>query len=337
MLGMHDWRKRGIFLTSAMLMVLLVTGCTSDFNTLHSVTDRGDKVTWLANLSFVLSFIVMGLVFALLIYALFRFRGSGEPSNREGNPRLEIFWTAVPAILLTILFVLTVRTVIDAGEHQSSDADVLHVTVTGKQWWWEVRYPDLGVTTANELHLPIDRPVEISLESTDVIHSLWIPEIGWKLDNIPGKTNTLHFTLKETGEFDGACAEFCGVQHAWMRIRLYAESPDDFSTWADANAAEAIAPDNQLLQNGQSVFLTQSCASCHTIAGVSEHTDVGPDLTHFAGRAFIGGGVVENTDANLEAWLRDPAAIKPGVLMPGFNNLSDDDIEALLAYLRSLK
>ena len=332
----QDRHKRGTFLLFALAVVLLVTGCTSDFNALNSVTDRGDKIAWLTNLSFILSFIVMGMVFVLLIFALIRFR-SGAPSTREGNTRLEIIWTALPALLLIVLFVFTVRTVINTSDNHAEGADVLHVTITGKQWWWNVEYPDLGITTANVLHLPVDRPVAITLQSTDVIHSLWIPEIGWKLDNIPGKTNVLNFTLHQTGEFDGACAEFCGVQHAWMRIKLYAQPGDAFSTWANAAAGNAIPPDSQILQNGKSVFLTQSCASCHTIKGVSEVTNVGPDLTHFASREFIGGGVVDNNDANLEAWLRDPSAIKPGVLMPGFNNLPDEEIKALLAYLRSLK
>jgi cytochrome c oxidase subunit 2 len=331
------WRRRGTFLLLMLASVLLVSGCTSKINGLNSITDRGDKVVWLANLSFILSFIVMAMVFIILLYVLVRFRGGGEASPREGHKWLEITWATIPAVLLVVLFVLTIRTVINTSEKHADGAEVLHVTVTGKQWWWEVQYPDLGISTANELHLPVDRPVEVTLQAGDVIHSLWIPEIGWKLDNIPGKTNTLDFTLHQTGTYDGACAEFCGVQHAWMRIKLYSQPTGDFDAWADANAAPAAFPSDQLSRDGQATFLAQSCASCHTISGVSAHSDVGPDLTHFGSRETIGGGVVANTDENLKAWIENPQAIKPGVLMPGFDGLTDDEIEALLAYLKGLK
>lgn len=332
-----NWRVRGAYLALTMAIVLLVSGCTSNVNSLHSITDRGDKVVWLTNLSFILSFIVMALVFVLLIFILLRFRGGGEASGREGNKRLEIIWTAIPAALLVVLFVLTIRTVLDVSDDHAEGADVLHVTVTGNQWWWNIEYPDLGITTATELHLPVDRPVEITLQAGDVIHSLWIPEIGWKLDNIPGKTNTLNFTLNQTGIYDGACAEFCGVQHAWMRLQLYAQSTDEFAAWSKSQAMPATVPSDQLSQAGAATFLAQSCASCHTITGVSAQGNVGPNLTHFGRRTTIGSGVIANTDDNLRAWLKNPDAIKPGVLMPRFDALSDEDINALVAYLEGLK
>jgi cytochrome c oxidase subunit 2 len=333
----QPWRRRGGILATIGATVLLVTGCSGDMESLNPVTDKGEDINRLFDLSFILSFIVMGLVFALLVYSLLRFRGPGEPSEREGNTRLEIFWTSVPALLLVVLFIFTLRTMIDVDAGPEDDSDVLNVNVVGNQWWWSFEYPDLGITTANELHLPVGRPIELSLTGKDVIHSFWVPEIGWKFDTIPGKTNTMRFTINEAGTFDGACTEFCGVQHAWMRISVVAEDADTFATWSESRAAPASEPSSQLARDGKATFLSLSCATCHTIQGVNDSNEVGPDLTHLGSRSTLGAGVIENNEANLRAWILDPHAIKPGVLMPAFTTLSDDEIDSLVEYLKGLK
>ncbi|MGB3327916.1 MAG: cytochrome c oxidase subunit II [Thermomicrobiales bacterium] len=302
----------------------------------NAVTDRGRDNVWLLNLSFVLSFIVMAIVFGILLYSMLKFRNR-TPSEREGNTRLELFWTATPALLLVVLFVLAIQTMntIRADHHDSGD--VVTIKAIGNQWWWAFEYPDLGITTANELHIPTDRPVKIELESTDVIHSFWVPQLGWKLDMIPGRTNTMNFTADTAGTFDGACAEFCGAQHAWMRLKVVASPNDEFTAWSTKEAAAATAPSSQLARDGESTFMLESCAACHTVKGTAAQGKVGPDLTHFGSRDTIGAGVLENSPANLEAWLRDPQAYKPGIVMPGFDRLTDEQIRALVEYLEGLK
>lgn len=329
-------KARGLLLLFALTSVLAVAGCTDSISSFDTITGRGDDIRWLLYLSFILSFAVMALVFGVLLYVLLRFRGAGASSKREKHKALEITWTAIPAALLVVLFIFSMRTALNVTGAFNDD-DIVRIKVVGNQWWWSFEYPDLGFTTANELHVPADRPVRLEMTGKDVIHSFWVPEVGWKLDTIPGKTNVLSFETHREGIFDGACAEFCGVQHAWMRMKVVSMSGDDFDAWAKAQAAPPSEPASMLSQDGEKTFLTQTCASCHTVKGTSAKGTVGPDLTHFGSRATIGGGVVANTPENLEAWLRDPQAIKPGVLMPGFDMLSDEEIEALINYLEGLK
>ena len=329
-------RARGLLLLS-LLSVLAIVGCTSDINSFNTITDRGDSIRWLLNLSFILSFAVMALVFGILLFVLLRFRGTGAPSTVEKHKALEITWTAIPAALLVVLFIVSLRTGLHVTDAFGSDQDVIRVNVVGNQWWWAFEYPDLGITTANELHVPAGRPVRLEMTGKDVIHSFWVPEIGWKLDTIPGKTTTINFEAHREGTFDGACAEFCGVQHAWMRLKVVSMSNDAFDQWASAQAKAAAEPSSDLARSGRELFLTQTCINCHTVRGTSAQGTVGPDLTHFASRATIGGGVVDNTPESLDAWLRNPDAIKPGVLMPGYDqSLSDDQLKALLEYLEGL-
>jgi len=325
---------RASFLLGAAALALTVSGCTSSIDSFAPVTDRGHDNLWLLNLSFILITAVMLLVFGVLGYSIVRFRNR-TPSEREGNSRLEIFWTATPALLLVVLFILSVRTMntITTG-HDAGD--VVTIKAVGNQWWWAFDYPDLGVTTANELHVPTDRPVRIELESTDVIHSFWVPQLGWKLDMIPGRTNVMNFTVDTPGTFDGACAEFCGAQHAWMRLKVIASPGDQFAAWSSQQAAAASTPSDLVTKDGESTFLRESCAACHTVRGTAAQGKVGPDLTHFGSRETIGAGVLQNTPANLEAWLRDPQAYKPGIVMPGFDRLSDEQIRALVEYLEGL-
>ncbi|MGN6032393.1 MAG: cytochrome c oxidase subunit II [Thermomicrobiales bacterium] len=327
--------SRAAFLLVSMALVLTVSGCTGSMDSFNVVSDRGRDNIWLLNLSFILSFIVMAIVFGVLLYSMFSFRNR-LPSEREGFVKLEIFWTATPALLLVVLFVLAVRTM-NSIEAQHDTDDVVTIKAIGNQWWWAFEYPELGITTANELHIPTDRPVRIELESTDVIHSFWVPQLGWKLDMIPGRTNVMNFTVDTTGTFDGACTEFCGAQHAWMRLKVVASSNDDFTAWSSKEAADATAPSSLIARDGESTFMLESCAACHTVKGTAAQGKVGPDLTHFGSRETIGAGVLENTPENLEAWLRDPQAYKPGIVMPGFDRLTDEQIRALVEYLEGLK
>lgn len=299
------------------------------------VTSQGLSITNLFWLELVLSGLLLALVIGILTTALVRFRArpgdAADPPQVHGNQRLELIWTATPALTLAVIFVLVVGTmrVVNAEQPDSQP-----LVVTSHQFWWAFTYPNQRVITANELHVPVGSPVEVSLESADVIHSFHVPQFGWMQDLVPGQTNTMRILVQRPGTFDGSCNQYCGLQHAWMRIRVVAETPDQFNTWVQQQAASAA----QTGSRGEQVFQQQSCMACHTIRGLAGATGtVGPDLTHFGSRTTLGAGVEDNTPENLRAWINDPQRIKPGVLMPAFAALSADDTNALVSYLEGLK
>jgi cytochrome c oxidase subunit 2 len=307
------------------------TGC-GRIDGFTPVTPQGGAIVSLFTLELILAFLVSGAVAAAAFYAMFRFGdrpGAPEPIQVHGNTRLELAWTAAPALLLVVLYILTVRTM--ATVEAEAEA-ALRVRVIGHQWWWEYEYPDLGIVTANELHVPVGRPVRLELESADVVHNFWIPQFGWKKDNTPNHVTPMNVVVDEPGVYDGACTEFCGTQHAWMRIRAVASPPEQFEVWVARNQQPATVA----VPRGQQVFQQHTCVNCHAIQGVSG-ARVGPDLSHFGSRTTIGAGVLENTPENLRAWLIDPQRIKPGALMPGYVDLPDDDLRALVEYLEGLK
>ncbi|MHB8630874.1 MAG: cytochrome c oxidase subunit II [Candidatus Limnocylindria bacterium] len=281
--------------------------------------------------------ILVGVSIALVLFAVrYRAGRAGAAQQIYGSQRLEIAWTAAPVIVLAIVFALSVVTLgqIGRGATFSSLEPPLHVTVTGHQWWFEFRYPD-GTVTANEAHIPIGVPIELELHSADVIHAFWVPELGAKMDMIPGQTNVLRLFTARPGTFGGACAEFCGVEHAWMRIRVVAEARGAFDRWLSAQAAGRVVPHGPAA-DGERVFLTNVCSSCHAIRGTRASAAIGPDLTHVGSRATIAGGVLTNDAAAMRSWLADPQRYKPGTQMPRVP-LAAADLDALVAYLESLK
>jgi cytochrome c oxidase subunit II len=305
--------------------------------TLDPISPQGAAILELFVLAMVPSTLIFLLIVGLLAYIVVRYRarpGDGEPIQVEGHRGLEIGWTVGPVVLLVALFLLTVRTM-RTVEAQPSDA--LRVEVVGNQWWWAYRYPDLGVVTANELHVPVGQPLRLELTATDVVHSFWVPQFGWKRDAIPGKTNLMSVRVDRAGVFEGACAEYCGLQHAWMRIRVVAQTGAEFDAWVIAQRQPAPAPTNPTAQRGQQVFEANTCVACHTVQGTAATGRVGPDLSHVGDRATLAGGVLENTPDNLGRWIRDPQAVKSGALMPAYANLPDADLTALVAYLEGLK
>ncbi|MDP8923715.1 MAG: cytochrome c oxidase subunit II [Chloroflexota bacterium] len=307
------------------------SGCRS-IDSFNTVTPQGHSVEGLFTLELILASLVSGAVALAAFYAMFRFRerpGAPEPAQIHGNTKLELAWTAAPVLLLVVLFVLTVRTM---STVEAEVASPLRVQVIGHQWWWEYVYPDLGIVTANELHVPVGQPVRLELTSADVVHNFWVPQFGWKKDNTPNHVTTMNVVVTQPGVYDGACSEFCGTQHAWMRIRAVATPPDQFGAWVARNQQPAPAA----VPRGQQVFQQHTCINCHAIQGVSD-ARVGPDLSHFGSRTTIGAGVLDNTPENLRAWLVDPQRIKPGVLMPGYPSLPEDDLRALVDYLEGLK
>ena len=299
------------------------------------VSPQGLSISNLFVFELVVSFGLLALVLTVLVIALVRFSARSdvamEPVQVHGNRRLELIWTITPAVVLGVVFVLMVQSMRTVSAQPSN---ALPVRVVGHQWWWEYQYPSGPSATANELHVPVGTPLQVSLESVDVIHSFHVPRFGWMQDAVPGKTNSMSILVDRAGMFDGGCNQYCGLQHAWMRIQVIAEPADQFNVWLQREsqpAASSGAP-------GEQVFLRNTCVSCHTVRGLSGASgSVGPDLTHLGSRRTLGAGVADNTPTNLKSWIRDAGGIKPGVLMPAFGNLSDSDLDALVDYLEGLK
>jgi len=340
-------RRAKPFAVLAFATVLIgLAGCQGPFpqSTFSPVSEFGSDLSGLFEMIFWWGVAVFVVVEVGVVYVVIRFRarpGRPDPTPIHGHTALEIAWTLAPAMIIVFIAVPTIQVIWkDAGVDTSN---ALQVEVVGHQWWWEFRYPEYGIVTANDLHLPQGRPVEVQLTSVDVIHSFWLPRLAGKRDMILGRTNRLVFTPDSVGEFSGQCAEYCGVSHANMRFRAFVHAPDDFAAWvADQSsppAAEATL--TPLQQQGVAAFravrspASNSCIACHAIQGVSFGVS-GPNLDHIGSRSRIGGGILDNTTENLAGWLRDPVALKPGSLMPTIG-LSEADINALVAYLQSLR
>jgi cytochrome c oxidase subunit 2 len=295
-----------------------------------------------------IAFVILIGVEGALIWAAWRYRASRMPGPApqiHGSTRLEIAWTAIPLVVLAVVFVLMLGTMREISSvvtwstttAPSGVAD-LRVLARGYQWWWEYRYTTTSgeVVAANELHIPVGVPVDLALEAHDVIHSFWVPELNGKTDMIPGRINHLRLYAARAGAFSGQCAEFCGLEHAWMRISVIADEPADFTRWLTAQATPRLPPSGAVAEAGERVFTANVCASCHTIRGTGAAGLAGPDLTHVGSRLTLGAGVLANDDTGMRAWIADPQRYKPGVFMPQVP-LSAADLTALIAYLRSLQ
>jgi cytochrome c oxidase subunit II len=320
------------------VLLLLLGGCAWD-GPMSTVVARSDLarsilsvygiITWASAIIGVLVFVVLGWI-------LLRFRdrpGGPLPRQIHGHALLEIAWTIAPALVLLIIAIPTIQ-VIFRTQGVAAPASALTVTVRGWQWWWEFRYPILDVVTANELHLPVGRPIVLDLEGPDVIHSFWVPQLGGKRDVVPGRVNRIVLTPEKAGEYWGQCAEFCGASHANMQLRVIVEEPAAFDRWVAAQKAPAPEPTGDAVA-GKELFARHACVGCHTIRGVAAGA-LGPDLTHFGSRALFGAGLWTTTPDNVAAWIKNPPALKPGSRMPNLG-LSDADANALAVYLISLK
>jgi cytochrome c oxidase subunit 2 len=287
-------------------------------------------------------FLVVG---GLLLYALLRYRhrpndvnAAQEPAQIYGSNQIELSWTVIPILIVVMLFLATARVIL-ATEDAPKPVSALDVTVIGHQFWWEYRYPKLGIVTANELHIPVSDPMHptptyLTMSSADTDHSFWVPRLAGKTDLIPNQVNTMWIDPNNSGLYLGQCAQYCGVQHAKMLIRIYADSPADFAAWV-AHQQE-LAVENPSAAEGREIFQHNACISCHAVAGTVATGRFGPDLTHIASRDTIASGSVPNTAANLRAFVDNPASFKPGALMPPMH-LNDHDLNAVTAYLMSLK
>lgn len=285
------------------------------------------------------------VVYGLLIYVLIRFRhrpsspnAEHEPPQIYGSAQIELSWTVIPVLIVVVLFLASAR-VIFSTESIPKPAKRIDVTVIGHQYWWEYRYPKLGVVTANELHIPVSDakdplPTYLTMSSADTDHSFWVPRLAGKLDVIPNKVNVMWMDPQTTGLYLGQCAQYCGTQHAKMLLRVYVDTPEQFAAWVAQQ--KKPAEEDASVAAGKAVFERNACISCHAIAGTVATGRFGPDLTHVGSRDTIASGSVENTPENLRAFINNPATFKPGALMPAMH-LSQHDLDLVTAYLTSLK
>jgi cytochrome c oxidase subunit II len=383
--------RRGSMRFFGLVLVLISTLVLSACGTEHAQTtlspqgDSAREILSLFNIFFYVAIGVFVVVEGLLIYSAFRYRrrpDDGIPLQIHGNQPIEIIWTIVPAVIVLFLATMTFRT--QSLLVAAPQEEPLRVTVVGHQWWWEFRYPDLGVVTANELHLPGNRHIEFTLESADVIHSFWFPRLSGKTDAIPGHANRMAFRTDDVTEpmlIRGQCAEFCGGTHAQMGMFAVVQPPGAFEEWVARQQADAVVPEGvtqteeatppidmtpiatteeatpipevdvtqptpvaqpaSLEARGYELFRTKACVGCHAIAGYPEARGLtGPDLTHVGSRQHIVAGWLENTPENMARWLRDPNEVKPDNIMGQAiraGTLTEDEIEALTAYLESLE
>ena len=283
------------------------------------------------------------LVSGLLVYAIVKFRrrlddNNGEPPQVYGSHQVELAWTIIPILIVVVLFLATAR-VIAMLQNATPPDSAIEVVVIGHQFWWEYRYPGLGVVTANELHVPASDPTHptptfLTLLSADTDHSFWVPRLAGKTDLIPNQINRMWIEPREVGLYLGQCAQYCGTQHAKMLQRVYVDSREDFNRWVEVQRKPAQV--SEAAAEGQRVFQTTACVNCHTVTGTPAAGRFGPDLTHLMSRDTIASGVAPNTAESLRLWIQNPDAIKPGSRMPPMH-LSDHELDAVTAYMTTLR
>lgn len=344
------------------LLLALADGSPQNLSIFDPVSPPAEAIRYLSILVLVITGAIFLVVESVLIYSLLRFRrrdaaNTSEPPQVYGSKPIEIAWTAAPALIVFVLTLVIARTEwevrVDPERFQPDlkESKPLRVTVVGHQWWWEFNYEKygdekLGFITANELHMPASnrqvpserRPVFLTLQSCDVVHSFWVPRLAGKTDLVPGRTNSMWFETERTGLFVGQCAEYCGTQHANMLLRVYVDTPEDFESWLANQKKDARESEDADVRKGKDLFLAQSCINCHRVRGTPANGVFGPDLTHLMSRDMLAGGMISNDRAgkNLQEWIADPQKIKPGCLMPAFG-LSENDLDRVVHYLASLE
>ena len=334
----------------AILLTIVLFSCTlcgavqnHDTSVFSSVSTPSRAITRLGYFVFAITGAIFFTISALLVYAIVRYRERTqdppvEPPQVFGSTEIELSWTIIPVLIIIILF-LTTAGVIFALQDAKKPANALSVIVVGHQFWWEYRYPQLGIVTANELHIPASyagdpRPTFMQLTSSDVNHSFWIPQLAGKVDALPNRVNELWMDPHKPGVYVGQCSLLCGVQHGKMLLRVYVDSPEQFDAWLKQQQQPAAL--SAQASEGRRVFEAQSCVNCHTIAGTPANGRFGPDLTHLMSRSTIASGSVDNNPDNLKRWIDNPDTFKPGVLMPSLH-LTKQEVDQVTAYLTTLK
>jgi cytochrome c oxidase subunit 2 len=312
-------------------------------NIFTTVSTPANEISTLAIFVLAITGAIFLIVGGLLVYSIVRFRTPAGDDGREppqiyGSNPVELAWTTLPVLIVFVLILTTGRTIytIQAAPRPPG---AISVRVVGHQWWWEFQYPDLGIVTANELHVPVSdsqdpSPTFLTLESADVAHSFWVPRLAGKTDLIPNKTNTMWIDPHEPGTYLGQCAEYCGTEHALMLLRVVAHPRDEWQRWVAAQQQPSVQ--DPAAARGRAVFESTACINCHTVRGTVATGEFGPDLTHLMSRETLGAGVALNTPDHLKIWVNDPSVMKPGALMPAMN-LAEKDLDALVAYMTTLR
>jgi len=312
-------------------------------NTFAPESTPAHSISQLAGFVLSITGVMFVLVAGLLAYVVVRFRrrkndDGMEPAQVYGSGPVEAAWTTVPFLIVIVLTLTTAR-VIQQVQDARKPASALDVQIVGRQWWWEIRYPKLGITTANELHVPVSSsrerlPTFLDLRAADVVHSFWVPRLMGKIDMVPNKVNSMWIEPERTGLFLGQCGTYCGTQHAKMLLRVYVDSREDFDRWV-AHQKE-IAENDPGAASGRLVFEHTACINCHAVSGTAGNGRFGPDLTHLMSRDTLASGALSNSAPGLKVWIKSPDRFKPGVLMPAMN-LNDKELDQLVAYLTTLK
>jgi cytochrome c oxidase subunit II len=352
MLHKVDGRRRARILASLgwLAVVLALAGCAPEApkeRTTPSMLDaHGTGAAIISQewwILFAAAAAIFVLVVVLMFWAVMRQRGKqfGDmrdmPAEAHAGGGTRWIWLggiAMPLVVLLGVFALTVTDI--RALEAPPGKEVAAIRINGHRWWWEVEYPDMGISTANQIYVPVGQAVKIELTSNDVIHSFWVPQLQFKRDLIPGQTNTIWLQADKPGVYRGLCAEYCGLQHAQMNFMVVALYPREYEQWVAHEGSDAAKPSEPLAKAGQQVFLGKGCMYCHTVRGTPAAGWVGPDLTHLATRLTIAGGSLENNTGNLGGWIMDPQHIKPGALMPA-TPLTGQELQELLAYLNGLK
>ncbi|HEX6332267.1 MAG TPA: cytochrome c oxidase subunit II [Actinomycetota bacterium] len=317
-----------------MLLAAAAVSCNGDApSVLDPQGESAQRIDGLWWLMLWISLAVLAVVAGLMAVAFLRGRREGlevdASSSRWGEPFVVVAGVIVPVVILTGVFVVSVRD-LNAITREGDDAE-LTIEVVGHMWWWEARYPG-GAVTANEIHIPTGQTVRFEVTTVDVIHSFWVPQLAPKIDMVPGRTNVVDVRTGTPGTYRGQCAEYCGLQHANMALFVVAEPPGEFERWLENETAPAASPADQA---GLDAFLRSSCVGCHTVRGTDASGTLGPDLTHVASRETLGAGTIENTRENLADWIANPQTVKPGAVMPP-TEISAEELDLIVEYLQGL-
>jgi cytochrome c oxidase subunit 2 len=335
-------------------LLLLCAGCStlqSTFNTHGPAAERISSLSWFMTILFCVITVIM---WVLIAWAFVKRRGTlaeHAPIDAGGGQIwIAIGGLAVPLFVLTVIFILGLRLLaafpihgMHSGMQPRMSAQILKpdILIVGHQWWWEVHYldgePYQQFTTANEIHIPAHKPVNIELETQDVMHSFWVPALHGKVDLIPGHPNFIRLEASSAGNYQGQCAEYCGAEHALMRLLVVAQEPDEYQAWVQQQLKPASEPQSTEAKAGEQIFDAGACSMCHQVRGTLAGGRVAPDLTHFGSRQYIAANSFPNNNAYLEAWITHAQSLKPEAQMPDLTEFNGEQLRDLVAYLRQLQ
>lgn len=325
-------------LATVMFVALPMAGCGAEWQSVLS--PGGEQASQIARLSWILFALGTAVLVIVMIALWLAISGPAKARAALSSERsilaLGIVWPTVTLTLLLAYGIWLMRPAFETGPH----GETVHVEVVGEQWWWRVKYQRSNgdaATSANELRIPVGRPIEIVLSSADVIHSFWVPSLGGKVDMVPGRTTRLRLNATRPGTYRGQCAEYCGGPHALMAIQVIAMPSGEFTAWLDREAAPAVTPTADIARRGESLFQSAGCGACHTVRGTAANGTIGPDLTHLGSRRSVGVDTLTLTPQNIRRFITHGQAIKPGNPMPEFRIFAADEVEAIGSYLAGLR